>query len=308
MAPTRPAERRWARAAALFLVALTLSPRPFVFIALPFAMLAMVGHGRRGAVLVAATIMAALVLTGPAGSGAWYLERGWALFIGGWFVLLSFRWPDRTFFTRALGAVAGAFAAGALFFVVRPGGWGVADWSLTSRVVAGASTSLEIIRLMQGGGPLSPALVAAAQRAAEIQGLLYPATLGLASLAALGVAWWLYVRLVHGSDLGLGPFRDFRFNDQLVWVLVAGVLALVLRAEGGLERAGANTVVFMAVLYLLRGAAVVADLGGGISFFGGAVVALALLFMWPILLPVVLLIGLGDTWLDLRNRLRAQPG
>ncbi len=301
MARTQPGERRWLRAAGLLVVTLTVSVQPLVLIALPFAAMSLLTRGRA---LLVATVLAALVLVGAPGDGSWYLERGWALLIGGWFAALTLRWPASGFLPRALGAVAGSFATGALFFLARPDAWPVADWILDSRIQGGVATALEGIRVLQGEAGLSPAVVAAVVRAAEIQGLIHPALLGLGSLSALGVAWWLSLRLGQGSDRALGPLRDFRFNDQLVWILILGIVAVVVRAGDGWARLGTNAMVFMGALYALRGAAVVVFLSGGVSILGALMAVLGLLFLAPVILSGALIIGLGDTWLDLRGRAR----
>jgi len=160
------------------------------------------------------------------------------------------------------------------------------------------------------GGPESvPAELAdAVYRTAEIQGLVFPALVGLSSMAALGVAWWVYVRLARESDQGLRPLSEFRFNDQLVWIFIGGLLLVLLGSGQALDRAGTNAVVFMGALYALRGAAVLVFLSGGLSMVGAALVAVAMLFVAPVILTGTLVVGLSDTWFDLRERARAGTG
>ena len=141
-----------------------------------------------------------------------------------------------------------------------------------------------------------------------LQGYVFPALLGLASLSSLGVAWWLYLRMAQAEAGGIGPFREFRFHDQLVWVLILGLLfflgsgGLLDRVGVDLARAGTNAAVFMGALYALRGAAVVLFLAGGVSFLGGVLLLFGFYFMAPLLLAGAFIMGLGDTWLDLRAR------
>jgi hypothetical protein len=121
---------------------------------------------------------------------------------------------------------------------------------------------------------------------------------------------------LKSDSSGLGPFREFRFHDQLVWVLILGLLlflgsfGFLDRLGPGLERLGTNTVVFMGALYALRGAAVVLFMAGGVSLFGGLLLLLGFFFVWPLLLAAAFVMGLGDTWLDLRTRgaLSSPPG
>ena len=44
----------------------------------------------------------------------------------------------------------------------------------------------------------------------------------IASLSALGLAWWLYRRVTIRDAQPLGRLRDFKFSDELVWVVVIG--------------------------------------------------------------------------------------
>jgi hypothetical protein len=106
----------------------------------------------------------------------------------------------------------------------------------------------------------------------------------------------------------LGPLREFRFNDQLVWVFVLG-LAAFLAFPGILDRVGINAVVFMGALYALRGAAVLLFLKGGLSFLGGLFVFLGFLVMAPYMIVGAAFVGLGDTWFDIRaRRASTRPG
>ncbi|MEX0979508.1 MAG: DUF2232 domain-containing protein [Gemmatimonadota bacterium] len=304
--PTR-GERRWLRALGLLFVALSFGIfHTFVLVAVPLALLMIATPGRRWLTLSLVVLIAATVFSGgPSGTGFWYLERGWALLVAGWFVALTLLWPSKTFTSRALGAVAGALAGGGLLYVLWPQAWMVTDWMIGSRISAGASTALEAMQLLRGENVLSPTLVATVHQTAEFQGTVFPALLALSTFAALGVAWWFYDRLVHGSDRGLGALRDFRFNDQLVWVLIGGIVLLLWGGTDGIQRGGTNAVVFMAMLYALRGTAVAFSLSGGFSFLGYLLLGTALLFAAPVVFAGALVIGLGDTWLDVRARKQA---
>jgi hypothetical protein len=74
---------------------------------------------------------------------------------------------------------------------------------------------------------------------------------------------------------------------------------------------GSNAVFFMGALYALRGLAVVLSLVGGISVAAGVIGGLVALLISPILavgVAAMLVIGLGDTWLNLRSRVGAGEG
>ena len=121
-------------------------------------------------------------------------------------------------------------------------------------------------------------------------------------MAALGVAWWARSRLTRDEGAALGPLRDFRFNDHLVWLLVAGLVLILAQWGDALGRVGSNAVVFMGVLYALRGAAVFVFVSGGLSLFGYVTFLLGIVLAAPVVVAVAVLIGIGDTWLDLRAR------
>jgi hypothetical protein len=304
--PTVKRERGWLRAAGLFAVALSLSAiEPSVLVGVPFAFFVLAFPTRRLATLLAGVLAVMLVFGGGERAALWYAERGWAIILGGWFVALTVRWPESTFTDRALGSVGGAAAVVAILLGLQPGSWGVLDWLVSERMMAGVSTFLEALRVLRGeAGAVSSALVATVYQTAEVQALVFPALLGLASMAALGVAWWLYLRLAMGEDSALGPVREFRFNDHLVWFFIAGLVLVAVGRSGGWARTGSNAVVFMGTLYALRGAAVVLFFNGGMSLLGFVLLGVGLLFAWPVIGVGALVIGLGDTWLDLRERAR----
>mgnify|MGYP006277878991 CR=1 FL=1 len=306
MPDAQPGTRwEWLRALGLLVAAATFSVlNPGVLVAVPFILLVLFLPARRLRTLVVGALAVLLAFGGTAGGGLWYLERGWGLLLGGWFLALTLRWPRHRFLARGLGAVAGAFAVMALLFWVQPGYWSVVDWAVTDRMEEGMSAALEAFRYMRGAEGLSGAFEARAAEAMALQGTIFPALLGLASLASLGLAWWLWTRLSLGEKEGaLAPLKEFRFDDQLVWVLILGLAVLVL-ASDALGRVGTNAVVFMAALYALRGAAVVLFLTGGVSVFGAVLFVVGILFLAPLLVTGAFIIGLGDTWLNLRARRR----
>ena len=302
-APGR-AERGWPRAAALLLLAWAFPvSRANILLAVAYlVMIVGLPVRHRGAWVIGA-IMVWGVISGDR-EGLWWTERGWALLVGGWFVALTITRPGTGFLTRALSAVAGAAAVAAALVAARGSLWDVLDWQVGERVNAYLSSVMEGMRQLQEPPTLSPVVVSTLNGMAETQIQVFPATAALASIASLGVAWWLYLRVAQGDDQGLLPLREFRFNDHLVWLFVGG-LVLVLMGGEGLDRAGSNAVVFMSGLYALRGAAVVAFFGAGKSLLSVVFLVLALLFVWPVVAIGALVIGLGDTWLDLRARARA---
>ncbi len=84
---------------------------------------------------------------------------------------------------------------------------------------------------------------------------------------------------------------------------MVGLLLVVAQWGDALVRVGSNAVVFMSVLYALRGAAVFIFVSGGLSLFGCLTFAIVFLLGAPLLVGVAVLLGIGDTWLDLRARM-----
>ena len=302
-------ERTWPRAAGLWFITLILSwsASAGVLVAFPFLALTMVLGLRRLPSAVAA-IFAVLVAVGvPARGGVWYFERGWAVVLAGSFVVLTMRWPRSRFFPRALAAVASTTALVGLLLVVRPGSWSMVDWVITEGLMRFAGVMAQMLIESDPEAYTTAGLNMAYEWTAQF-GRLFPALLGLSSLSGLAVAWWAYVRLSAGSGLGLGPLRDFRFNDHLVWLLLIGLALLVFGAGEGWTSGGGNAVVFMGGLYAMRGAAVLLFLSGGVTGLGFLFLLVVTLFLWPVLIPGALLLGVGDTWLDLRSKAEAVAG
>ena len=304
MTGTKPPGRGWPRAAGLLGVVMATSiVHPGVLIAVPLLAL-LVAHGLRGTGVVTAALFATLILATGARDGVWYAERAWSVLLGGGFLALTMVVPGWTLSSRALGAVAGAAAAAAGVLALRADAWGALDAAISGGVRASADQTLATLATLNGGQPASPALVSAFQQVAETQATVFPAMIGLASMAALGVGWWVRTRIVGEGDQGVGPLRDFRFNDHLVWLLIGGLLLIFAQWGDAVARVGSNALVFMAALYMLRGAAVFVFISGGLSLLGYVTVLVGLVVAAPVLMGMAVLIGVGDTWLDLRSRVR----
>ena len=149
------------------------------------------------------------------------------------------------------------------------------------------------------------------QEVAVLQVAVFPALLGLSSLGALGIAVSVHGWLAGGAGERFEPLREFRFNDHLVWIWLVGLVMIVAPVGEVGARIGGNAVFFMGLLYILRGAAVLLSLIGGISVMMGVVGGVIALLIYPLLvllLAVSLLVGLGDTWLNVRGRLKTGSG
>ena len=300
-----PRRSHWGAALALVFVVLLLgvfSAVPLIVLPLGVLLLGFAPRHRLSWVVLGAVAWALAFV--PGGSALDMVSRGWALLLGGAFLLLTIARPRWGVFSRALGAVAFGLVASGLWLALG-GRWERVDWAMTERFRSVASlTSREFFGRVPDA-PWAADFSAVSGRMAEMQGMLFPALLALQSLAALTLAWWLFSRSRRGAvqPVGLRPLRDFRFNDSLVWVLVTGLLLLVLPFGSEGVRAGYNLLVFMGVLYALRGVAVFVFLARGAPTATSMVLgALAAVFFYPLVFTAALLVGLGDTWLDVRRR------
>jgi hypothetical protein len=299
-----PAERGWARVAALAVVTMVLSVvQPALLIFVPLALL-LVGLPPRPPVLVAFSFVILWLAFGQglADGTLWYFERGWALMLGAWFVVMVAALPARGFLGRALAALTATTVSAGILLAINRGGWARLDYAVGEQLRGGAASAVSAWTRAVGLERVSDELTRTVYAAAELQVKLYPAMLGLASLAALGVAWWAFARLARREPVPLAPLREFRFRDELVWLLIAGVMLLGLPLGALATRVGENLFTFMAVLYALRGAAVLVVIGGAPGPLGMVLGALLIVFMYPFVMAAAFIVGLSDTWLDIRSR------
>ena len=332
-----PRERGWWRVLLATLLVLFLPVTPMLRILLPvddtlllvapaLAACALVGWwaGGRLPLAVVWTALTAWVLwqlTAGEGTVA-FLACGWAVMLAASFGALSIadrREPRRPFLPRALAAMAfAALLAGATALVVPHGGPAVRE-ALRVEVNRRATDALAEFRNqtrstrwreLAAKQPFADTLAARMEQ--QLQAApghavtLFPALLALESLASLALAWALYHR-VGRARLGppLAPLREFRFNDQLVWGLIAGLVVAVVPWFAPVDALGANLIVFFGALYAVRGLGIV------LWFLSPGKLAMALLIVfavlfWHVLGALALGLGVGDTWLDWRRRAKAR--
>lgn len=294
--------REWRRALALFAVALGTSVvQPTVLIAVPLLGLLMLRGVRGNWVFVVAALASVVILMG-ARDALWFVERAWAIVVGGAFVGITVLAPRWRLTSRTLFAVGASTVVWAGLLAARTNAWASIDWSVTDRLRAGFVTWTDALVVLRQGEALSPAAMGAIYQTLDFQTAIFPAMVGLESMAALAVSWWVYSRLAHDGEAQLGPVRGFGFNDHLVWLLLTGLALVAAQLGDGVTRLGANLAVFMGVLYALRGAGVVLFVSGGLSLFSYVMFALGLLLAPLVVLGFAVIIGMADTWLDLRAR------
>ena len=289
----------------------------------------LVGWWAGGRLLLAVVSIALCVrvLALDAGPGSFLnLVRGWSLLVAGAFGLVCLLGIRRPFFPRALTALALSLAIVVLMSLKGPlspertgqamqqeFGRRNAAAMATFRTVA--SEHPEIMQRMPASGAMLAEFDQRLRETTQTGMDLFPSLLFLESLVAMALAWTTFHRISR-TRLGapLGPLKDFRFNDQLVWGLIAGLAIVFLPALGFLEGAGRNLLVFFGALYAIRGFGVLSWFLAPGVLAATLMVGFAMLW-WPVLSVVaisgfVLLtlaafgLGLGDTWADWRRRAR----
>lgn len=281
---------------------------PGLLIFVPFALLLIALPPRRPMLVAVAVALLIIGMSGRTPDLLWWFGRGWAMILGAWFVLLMVLLPRAAFIDRSVAAVGATAGTAALLLLIRQAGFEQLDYAVGHRLrdsaaaVAAAWSARSDSTGVAGG--LSGDAVAAMNRAADLQAMLYPGLLAIASLAGLAVAFWAWRRLALQEEQPFRSLREFRFRDELVWILVAAIVLIVLPLDGAATRAGANLITFMGALYALRGLAVLLALFGAPGPFGVVLGAVVMLFLFPMVLATMLVVGLSDTWLDLRARAR----
>ncbi len=279
------------------------------------ALLAVHRPGRRDALL--ATIVAAATLwlfKGTADQFGWF-EAAWtALLTGAVLVVFGLKRgaADRPI-ASALLATGLAAAAGVVLIAVTSFSFGELQWLGQQHFGSQARALSELFRAAaeQNGGAAA-ATAAAAMATGLLTGahyvaLLLPGLILLQSAAALALAWSLYRALAREPEgAPLPALKEFRFNDHLIWGVVAALLGLVLPSAASIHVLGGNLAAFFGGLYLMRGLGVLAALFSGFSGLGAWLFGLfVVVFLAPLALLgllVALALGVSDTWVDWRRR------
>ncbi len=304
--------RGWAflRATWLVLAVVFLSPvNPFVLVGVPLALLLLAFCSREiPAILLAAALLAFAFMGAPeSGRTIWIAERGWALLLGGAFVIATLWRPRDRVISRSIYTLATVFGLLAVYATLRPSLLVELDWWVAAELRNAAGRAYDMLSSIStaSGQTWAERVGHTLYEWADVQASVYPAFLALASVAALEVGWYVVCRF-WGARVTLGPLREFRFSDQLVWVLVLGLALLVLPVGEFAGRVGENATLFMGALYLVRGVAVLVWVAAATitSAWTAALWGLFVIVLYPVVAGAAVAIGLSDTWLDLRGRLR----
>lgn len=331
-----PGERGWPRVLAALLLALIVPALPFrlivpieqtiLLIAPAMAVCALVGWmmgGRFWLAVIWSALASWTLLTPSSGAGTFDLvARGWALVLAASFGVVSVVGSARPFFARALSATAISFAIALTLMIVarfEPDGVmrNVSDelsrrLSATTAQLDVSSQSAEWRELLQ---KYPDAATVPATWRRELEAIpplaltLFPALLALESLGALALAWSLYHRASRARiGAPLRPLSEFRFNDELIWGLVLGVTLLVVPTLEAGRGLGVNLLVVFGSFYALRGLGVIdwflMTRGASRFLFFAAIFVITIFKAWPVAGVFSLGLGLGDTWIDWRARVR----
>ena len=332
-APETVRERGWWRVVVATLLFVLVPATPVVRVVLPvdqalvllapvLAGCAVAGWWAGGrlslAVLWIALAAWVLVTFARAGSSFDFLACGWVVLLAATFaslVIVTRGMGSRPFSSQAFAAIGITFvlAGGATLATAhgaatmtglvsaeasKRGEQSLAEWRQTteskewSDLFAGNADAKMIATTMQSQLEAAPAVAST----------LFPSMLALESLAALAIAWAVYHRIGR-ARLGppLAALKDFRFSDQFVWGLVAGLAMVVVPGFTAMRVVGANLLVFFGALYALRG------VGVALWFLSPGPVMMAFLIVFGMVFPPVLGVlgvglGVGDTWLNWRAR------
>jgi hypothetical protein len=282
------------------------SPTPFgrlALIGIPVGVYLVSFHWRRPFSLVFGVSLLAIMFYGLGGDpqpGA-IVWRAWGLLIAGGFVVATALAPARGLFVRAMVGVTIAAATAVLVGFFRPEVFGSVEGHVTAQYN-------QFYMLVEMGAEEWEGVREATRMLRDLSLAVYPAMIALASLGALCIASYVARRL-EGIEAALSPLRVFTFSDYLAWPLILGLALLVIPLGAWSVRAGGNIVMFMGGLYVFRGLAVLAWLGTTVISSGWwvAVWLFAAILFYPVTLGTALVMGLSDTWLDLRSGLGVEP-
>lgn len=329
-APLREQGWRGPLLAALILLFLPATPilrivvpmeQTVLLLAPTFAALALVGWRAGGRLSLAAlwTAFAVWMLWQPGNAVSSFalLARGWSAILAACFGAMLLAPIGDRFLTKALPALVAALAVAGVLILFAPGGPGGAyeifageigrRAELSTLAWQRATAMAEWQAFIQQNPAAAPFVGEVDRQLAELPAVgrqLFLALLALQSLAAMALGWAVYHR-VGRARVGppLARLRDLRFDDALVWGVVAGLIMVVMPLTGAVRTVGLNLLVFFGALYAMRGMGVMLWFLAPGRWMMVMLTIFTLLF-WHVVGVVAAGIGLGDTWFDWRRRSR----
>ena len=272
---------------------------PGIFIPLP----AIFYSFKRGRVAGAAIVAISAVVLGIMADGitiAMYLVQGGVLALVLPYCLAEGKGAARSLAYAVAVNLALILTLAVVYGVVR-------EVNLDQQILKGIETSIEqTAALYEKAGlkgeelaTLKEGLTAAGQQ----MGRVYPAMMIISVIAVAGLNLLALARLSSRlpEPPEIGPFRDFKNPEPLVWVLIAAGFALLV-PDGATARIALNILIETVFMYFLQGLAAV------LHYFARAstpqflkVIFYILLLIQPYLVIGLALIGIFDIWGNFRT-------
>lgn len=306
MAPLR---RSRVLAPLLLLVQLLLGP---LFVLAPLGLLlAVTGAPRLRDAVWTGAVFAAILLWLPQSLDLSDRTRdAGAMMTAGIFVALTVT-TSRPLFERAMVSVTGGLAGTAAWFATIGLGWN--DLAAAVRSRPWAAMALRTPELPGGGEVLGRTPGGGTVTVTDVFGaiaMIYPALLALSALAGLWSAWYWYHR-ISSAPAGAPPprFREFGFSDHLIWGLVLALAATLFAPAGSPAGIVAlNLLVVMGGCYFARGLAVMTVWAARAPRLLAVLMGIVALPLLHFAMVACALVGISDTWLDLRRRMASPEG
>ncbi len=240
----------------------------------------------------------------PAGV-ATQIIRGGGIMVTGAFVAAVLWRPERLGRSVAIAVATGL--AGTLWWTWILGvTWERIEFALTRATWATYQTMARSMAAFDGPGAAEDAATGIA-----LMVRLFPGLAVLAAGTGLLVAWAVYQRVALRPVGGpAAPFINFRGSDHLLWGLVVPLAILISPARDTLDLVAVNALLVFGVIYVIRGAAILTWFMRSKSRLGSlglGLLAIAALFVLPIAGSGLLLLGIVDTWIDIRRRPMPPP-
>lgn len=240
----------------------------------------------------------------PAGV-ATQVIRGGGIMVTGAFVAAVLWRPERLGRNVAIAVATGL--AGTLWWTWILGvTWERIEFALTRATWATYQTMARSMAAFDGPGAAEDAAAGIA-----LMVRLFPGLTVLAAGTGLLVAWTVYQRVALRPVGGpAAAFINFRGSDHLLWGLVVPLAILISPARDTLDLVAVNALLVFGVIYVIRGAAILTWFMRSKSRLGSlglGLLAIAALFVLPIAGSGLLLLGIVDTWIDIRRRPMPPP-
>ncbi len=234
------------------------------------------------------------------GAMATQIIRGAGVMLTGAFVAGVLWRPERLGRNVSIAVTAGL--AGTLWWTWLLGiTWERIEFALTRATWAAYQTMARGMAVFDGPGAAEDAAAGI-----ELAVSLFPGLTTLAAMAGLLVAWAVYQRVaVRPIGDPAPPFTSFRGSDHLLWGMVVPLAVLISPAGDALDLVAVNALLVFGTIYATRGAAILTWFmrsKSPIGSVGLGLMAVAALFVLPIAASGLLLLGIVDTWIDIRRR------